>query len=118
MILTYDTTSIDIGYSQYPYTTNTEIVQVKERSASGVPHTEDYSVVMDTMKFSFVDMPTAEFVLLSDFYLNTVRGMTTEFTLQDDKENTYTVNFASSSLAFNETSHELWSGSFTVEVAQ
>lgn len=118
MILTYDGTSIDIGQAQYPSGAKSELIQVKERSASGVPHTEDYSVELSEMTYNFKDFPTAEYLLLVNFHLNVVVGMTTEFTLVDDKGVSHTVNFTSPIIDFEETSFELWAGSFSVEKAQ
>jgi len=118
MILTHNSTSIDIGEAQYPSGAKSELIQVKERSASGVPHTEDYNVEINEMSFSFVDMKELIYLALVDFHLNVVLGMSEEFTLDDDKGNSYTVNFTSPIIDFKNTSFELWSGKFNVEKAQ
>jgi hypothetical protein len=115
MILSYNSTTADIGCAQYPNPKDTELIQAKERSASGITYTEDFSVEINTTTYNFIDMELLDYIALMEFFVNTVVGMMNQFTLTDDKGDSYTVRFTQSKLPFSETSFELWAGSFTVE---
>lgn len=116
MILTYLSYTIDIGKAQYPATENTELVQATDRSASGLPYTEDFNVSIGTFTYSFEDMAAADYRDLLTFFVNVVVGRLNEFELTDDRGNNSTVRFTESQLSFEESYLDLWSGSFTVEV--
>lgn len=118
MKLTYNNVTVDIGYAQYPAKHDTELIQVKERSASGVVYTEDFNVSIGSTTYNFLDMSTEDYVTLMEFFLNEVNGMMEEFRLEDDRGVTSLVKFTTPKLPFTETYLGLWAGYFTVENIQ
>ncbi len=117
MKFTYETIEYDIGCSQYPVALNTEIIQVKEKSASGIIYREDFSVRTDTVTYTFKDMQTLDYQNLLNFFLDIVNGTMETFMLTDDSGFVMYCNFTSPKLNFTKSSYELWNGTFTVENA-
>jgi len=116
MIFEYSGTVVTLDDpAQYPQAENTELVQAKERSASGVTQAEDFSVKIGTFTYNFVNMSRADYTALIEFFVNTVTGMLHEFLLTDDLSVQRTVRFTTSQLSFSNTSNDLWNGNFTVE---
>ena len=99
----------------YPYGRSTELVQVKDKTASGVVHVEDFSVVTNELKVSFKDLPEADYLALLDWHVNIAQGMLYPFDMTDDLGDTYHVRFLSSEISGNLTAFELWDVSFIVE---
>ncbi len=115
MILTYDGVDYDIGCAQYPVKLNTEVTQVKEKSASGIIYRSDFAVYTNTVTYSFKNMAASDYQLLVDFFINVVNATMEQFTLTDDIGFIMVCNFAGTKLAFTKDSFELWNGSFVVE---
>lgn len=117
MILTYLSTTVDIGPAQYPRPANTELVQASDRSASGVVYVEDFSLQIDVSTYNFVNMHDTQYVNLMQFFVNEAQGKLNVFTLTDDLGQVYTVRFTESRLSFTHNAYRLWNGSFSVESA-
>ena len=100
----------------YPYPKRTELVQAKERSASGLTHIESFDVKTTTRTYSYEDLPTAEFQALVDWFENVANGMEHVFEVTDDLGEQFNARFSSPILNFNLTSHDLWGGSFSLEI--
>jgi hypothetical protein len=116
MILQFEATTVTLDDpAQYPYKQSKRLVQVKETSASGVTHVENFLIKDNRYRFVFQDMSTADYEALLGFFLDTVKGMANEFTLTDDLGVAHTVRFTSTKLDFSLTSYGLWAGSFEVE---
>ena len=116
MIFEYSGTIVTLDDpAQYPQQENTELIQAKERSASGIIQTEDFSVRIGTFTYNFVNMSRSDYTALVEFFLNTVTGILYAFLLTDDLGVQRTVRFTSSQLSFTNTSHDFWNGNFTVE---
>lgn len=118
MILTLGEESVDIGCAQYSYPVDRELVQAKERSASGITYTEDFSVEIGTRTYNFINMDHEDYVTLMSFFVNTAVGMMYKFYLTDDLGEQFLVRFTQPKLPFRLTSYRLWAGSFTVETDQ
>ncbi len=101
--------------AEYPYVKNFEIVQAKDKSASGVVHVESFNVQTNTLTFNFRNIVENDYQLILDFFINDAEGMLNVFNLTDDLGVTRTVRFTSHVLNFQLTSYNRWSGSFTVE---
>ncbi len=117
MILSYDNIDYDIGCAQYPAKFAVDIVQVKEKSASGIIYREDFSVATNNITYRFEDMETLNYQMLMNFFLNIVNGMMEQFVLKDDTGYSIACHFADPKLSFTKTSFELWAGTFSVERA-
>ncbi len=115
MKFTYDGITVDIGCAQFPYGDDVELVQVKERSASGVPYVENFNVQIDRRTYAFVDMLQEDYVRMMEFFLNTVNGIMNVFTVEDDIGDTFTARFDKPIKSFKLTSYRKWQGVFTLE---
>lgn len=116
MIFTLGDTVVALSApSQYPHKEVTELIQGKERSASGITHVESFEVRTGMLTYTFADMSTSDYQLLMGFFINTAEGMLHEFALTDDLGIVRTVRFTSPTLNFSNSSFQLWAGSFTVE---
>jgi len=115
MILQRGPDVVEIGMAQYPLNRKSELVQVRERSASGVTYTEDFSIQIGAVTYNFSDMSADYYIALMEFFVNSAEGMLHEFKIVDDRGAESTVKFTTPTLAFNETFMDLWEGSFTVE---
>lgn len=116
MILELGTTTTTLADpSQYPYARDTELIQAKELSASGVTHIESFKVQLNTFTFSFNDMSNLDYIALHEFFVNVAQGMLYEFSLTDDLGVTRLVRFTQPKLAFVTASLGLWQGAFVVE---
>jgi hypothetical protein len=102
--------------AQYPSFRKLEKVQVKERSASKVLHTENYNIEIEERTHVFKEMSDNDFQKLFDFFDNIVDGMSLPFYLTDDLGNREKVKFTSPILDFQISDFKLWEGQFTVEV--
>ncbi len=118
MILTYGGTDYDIGCSQYPASAKVDVIQVKEKSASGVIYREDFSVRTTELTYKFENMKTIDYRVLIDFFINVVNCTMRTFQLADDAGGVISCNFVTPSLKFTKTNYELWAGSFSVEAVE
>jgi hypothetical protein len=100
----------------YPYPQRKEIVQAKERSASGITHIESFDVTTTTRSYSYEDLPTDEFQALVNWFENVANGMENVFEVTDDLGEQFDARFTSPILDFNLTGHDLWGGSFALEI--
>ena len=116
MIFQLDTTIMTLDHpAQYPLTSNTKLIQTKDRSASGITHVEDFEVTTNEYKYNFVNMGDIDYSKLLDWFLNITNGMMLEFLLTDDLGTQRLVRFLEPTLNFTKDSFQLWSGSFSVE---
>ncbi len=104
--------------AQYPMTSNYEIVQARDRSASGITHVEDFEVTTNTMDFNFVNLPDTDYNTLLTWFLDVAVGMLNEFYLTDDLGVTRLMRFTTPTLNFVKDHFNLWQGSFSVEQVQ
>lgn len=93
MILTKDTTVVDLGCPSYPMGIDVSGVQATEKSGAGYLHIEDYVTVYLVRTYNFNLMPESVWDDLLDFFLNTTRMMLYEFSVEDDFGNNYTGRF-------------------------
>lgn len=116
MIFTYEGVSVTLeAPAQYPLSTSVELIQAKEMSATGITHTEDYSVQRGNDTYVFKDMSENDYLILMAFFVNTAEGILNKFELTDDLGVTKTVRFSTSTIAFKKNYYQLWDGSFSVE---
>ena len=101
--------------AQYPLTQQYELIQVKERSATGITQTENYEVELNRFTYNFKNMSQNDYQQLLNWFVSIAKGFTNEFYLTDDLGVTRLVRFVDSKLSFNLTSYQLWDGNFTVE---
>jgi hypothetical protein len=116
MIFTLNTTTVTLDSpAQYPLTNNTELIQAKDKSASGITHVESFEVRSNLLSYTFNDVSDADYIKIIEWFVNTVDGMLLTFSLTDDLGVTRIVRFTEPKLNFVKNSFGLWSGSFQVE---
>lgn len=119
MIFTLDTLIVELDDpAQYPFSPTTELVQARDKSASGITHVESFDVQTDTDTYNFDDMSNEDYQRVMDWFVNTANGMMNEFNLTNDLSVTKTVRFTTSRINFTQNDFGLWRGSFTVESVQ
>jgi hypothetical protein len=101
--------------AQYPLGNNTELIQAKERSSSGITHIESFEVQINSFTYNFTNMPQVDYNGLIEWFVNVADGMLNTFELTDDYSITRTVRFLKPTLDFTQNSVGLWDGSFSVE---
>lgn len=117
MIFTRGTTVVVLDDpAQYPSGVDTELIQTKDRSASGVLHTESYLIQLRTYTYNFANMSTADYDKVVGFFINEAVGMMNEFELTDDLGVARNMKFTEPTLAFQLVSYQRHSGAFQVEV--
>ena len=119
MIFQLDTYIVELeAPAQYPYEPSTELIQAKDKSASGITHVESFEVQTDTDIYSFKDTSDGDYQKIMAWFINTANGMMNEFSLTNDHGVTKTVRFTTARIKFTQNSFGLWNGSFTVESIQ
>jgi hypothetical protein len=101
--------------AQFSYPQSVSIVQAKERTATGIVHTESFHVKLGEYVYTFKDMGDADYAVLMDWFVNVVDAMFKSFYLTDDLGITRHVRFTVPRLSFEQTDFGLWTGDFTVE---
>jgi len=101
--------------AQYPHRQDHEMIQVKETSATGTAHIEEFNILKSTYVYFFEDMPDDDYLDLLDFFISNARGQVNEFTLEDDIGFAKLVRFTQPRLNFTTNHYNLWTGSFEVE---
>ncbi len=101
--------------AQYPMSHNTELVQARDKSSSGIVHIEDFEVMTNTITFNFVNLLNSDYNDLMNWFLNVSVGMLNTFHLTDDLTIRRLVRFTTPTLAFSKDSYNHYNGSFTVE---
>ncbi|RLC88524.1 MAG: hypothetical protein DRJ03_02635 [Chloroflexi bacterium] len=104
--------------AQYPLANETQLVQAKDLSASGITHVESFEVETGKITYVFEDMSDNDYVNVMGWFINTANGMMNKFNLTDDLGVTREVRFTSTRIKFDLNSFRLWYGSFTVETEQ
>ena len=119
MIFEKDGLTLEFRYpAQYPMKEDTELVQARDKSSSGVVHVEDFEVKTNSISFTFTNMPDSDYVALIQWFLDVAVGMLNEFYLTDDLNIRRLVRFTTPKLLFIKDSFNLRSGSFSVEQVQ
>jgi hypothetical protein len=96
----YEGTELEFSVpASLPYRNRTKLVQVKDYSASGVTHVEDFEVQAGSFDVTFQEMPHADYVALLDWHVNIAVGMLNSFTFVDDLGEVYNVRFLSPELS-------------------
>ncbi len=104
--------------AQYPLGNEKQLVQAKDRSASGITHVESFEVETGKITYNFEDMSDSDYVSVMEWFINVANGMMNKFDLTDDLGVKREVRFTSTRIKFDQNSHLLWNGSFTVETEQ
>jgi len=116
MIFELDTTIVTLQEpAQWPYPTGFKLSQATEKSASGVPHVEDFDVRTGTFTYHFEEMPDADYLAVVDFFLNIAVAMMNNFYLTDDLGVRRLVHFVEDNIQFQQTYLDQWAGYFIVE---
>ena len=103
-----------------PYNLEQELIQVSDKSASGITHVESFNVKTDRISVSFVDMEHPVYESLVNWFVSVSNGMEKEFTVTDDLGKVYDARFTSGKLNFKnigvgQNGNQLWTGNFILE---
>lgn len=93
-----------------------EIVQAKERSASGIPHVESFGVLLQSRTINFDSIPLEEYVELLNWFVNVANGQENNFYFFDERNDMFVVSFSASTLNLPETSYRRFSGAVVLEI--
>jgi hypothetical protein len=79
------------------------MVQVKDYSASGVAHVEDFEVTQGSLSVVFENMPETDYIALLDWHVNIAEGMMHAFEMTDDMGDVYMVRFITAEITGENT---------------
>ena len=86
-----------------PYSNRTKLVQVKDYSASGITHVEDFEVVSGSLNITFQELPQNDYTALLDWHVNVAEGMKNVFGMEDDLGQIFNVRFMAPEIAGENT---------------
>ena len=117
MIFELDANRLELeAPAEYPLNNETQLIQAKDTSASGIAHVESFEVETGKITYNFKDMSDNDYLSVMGWFVNVADGMMNKFFLTDDLNVTREVRFTTARIKFDKNSFGLWAGSFTVEV--